>query len=424
MTDINNILDSLGINIPSSPNIPSQPPVASISEEKEEEDSKEEPQEETQEQEEPVPVPLSDDDFSSILDNIGFSEYNEEETSEDEEEEDEDDYEEEDEEREGEEEEISLPFDTPNPPGDASMETYNFVYTGQGQITEILDGCIHQIQEERIAVEEAAAITATVQQAPEEQNQVEPSRENQIQENSPSLLINDTTSRFSGTEWYEEVKKQSIIFAGIGGIGSNAVFQLSRLSPELIVLYDDDVVDASNLSGQFFNLSQIGMAKVDAAHVNIQEFSTANRIYAVKERFSLEERTSNIMMCGFDNMEARRLYFSAWQAHVNRLEPSERKKCLYLDGRLSIDLLQVFCITGDNTYAMKKYRDEYLFSDEEAETAVCSLKQTTYMACMIGSIMTNLFINFVANQLDPIIPYQLPFFTAYNAQHMIFNVEN
>lgn len=400
MTDINNILDSLGINIPPSPNIPSQPPVASISEEKEEREPEKETQEETQEQEEPVPVPLSDDDFSSILDNIGFSESNEEETSEDEEEEDEDDYEEEDEEREDEEGESSLPFDTPNPPEEGTVEIMNFVYEDPPEEEE------------------------DVPQATEEQNQVEPSRENQIQENSPSLLINDTTSRFSGTEWYEEVKKQSIIFAGIGGIGSNAVFQLSRLSPELIVLYDDDVVDASNLSGQFFNLSQIGMAKVDAAHVNIQEFSTDNRIYAVKERFSLEERTSNIMMCGFDNMEARRLYFSAWQAHVNHLEPSERKKCLYLDGRLSIDLLQVFCITGDNTYAMKKYRDEYLFSDEEAETAVCSLKQTTYMACMIGSIMTNLFINFVANQLDPIIPYQLPFFTAYNAQHMIFNVEN
>ena len=396
MTDINNILDSLGINIPSSPNIPSQPPVASISEEKEEGEPEEEPQEETQEQEEPVPVPLSDDDFSSILDNIGFSESNEEETSEDEEEGDEDDYEEEDEEREEEEGEISLPFDTPNPPEEGTVVVY----------------------------EDPPEEEEDVPQATEEQNQVEPPRENQIQENSPSLLINDTTSRFSGTEWYEEVKKQSIIFAGIGGIGSNAVFQLSRLSPELIVLYDDDVVDASNLSGQFFNLNQIGMAKVDAAHVNIQEFSTANRIYAVKKRFSLEERTSNIMMCGFDNMEARRAYFSAWQAHVNCLEPSERKKCLYLDGRLSIDLLQVFCITGDNTYAMKKYRDEYLFSDEEAETAVCSLKQTTYMACMIGSIMTNLFINFVANQLDPIIPYQLPFFTAYNAQHMIFNVEN
>jgi hypothetical protein len=48
------------------------------------------------------------------------------------------------------------------------------------------------------------------------------------------------------------------------------------------------------------------------------------------------------------------------------------------------------------------------------------MKQTTYLACMIGSIMTNLFTNWAANLLDPIIPYDLPFFTEYDAQNMIF----
>ena len=67
---------------------------------------------------------------------------------------------------------------------------------------------------------------------------------------------------------------------------------------------------------------------------------------------------------------------------------------------------------------------EYLFTDAEAEETVCSMKQTTYMACMIASIMTNLFVNFTANLLDPVIPYDLPFFTEYDAQNMIFKTEN
>lgn len=37
--------------------------------------------------------------------------------------------------------------------------------------------------------------------------------------NSPTLLMNDTTSRFSGAEWFEEIQKQRIILAGLGGIG-------------------------------------------------------------------------------------------------------------------------------------------------------------------------------------------------------------
>jgi hypothetical protein len=66
----------------------------------------------------------------------------------------------------------------------------------------------------------------------------------------------------------------------------------------------------------------------------------------------------------------------------------------------------------------------YLLSDEEADHTVCSMKQTTYLACMIGSLIVNLFTNHVANCLDPIIPYDLPFFTEYDSQHMIFKTEN
>jgi hypothetical protein len=72
---------------------------------------------------------------------------------------------------------------------------------------------------------------------------------------------------------------------------------------------------------------------------------------------------------------------------------------------------------------MARYSNNYLFSDDEADETVCSMKQTTYLACMIGSLMTNLFTNFVANLLNPVIPYDLPFFTEYDAQNMIFKTE-
>lgn len=85
--------------------------------------------------------------------------------------------------------------------------------------------------------------------------------------------------------------------------------------------------------------------------------------------------------------------------------------------------MQIFCITGDDTANMARYSNNYLFSDDEADETVCSMKQTTYLACMIGSLMTNLFTNFVANQLNPVIPYDLPFFTEYDAQNMIFKTE-
>ena len=129
------------------------------------------------------------------------------------------------------------------------------------------------------------------------------------------------------------------------------------------------------------------------------------------------------MICGFDNMSARKVFFDSWCRHLQHEFPENKKKCLYLDGRLSMDTLQVLCIRGDDEANIKRYKDNFLFSDADADETVCSMKQTTYLACMIGSVMTNLFTNFVAGLLDPIIPYDLPFFTEYDAQHMIFKTE-
>lgn len=40
-----------------------------------------------------------------------------------------------------------------------------------------------------------------------------------IPSNSESLLVDETTTRFSSAPWYEEAKKHNIILAGLGGIG-------------------------------------------------------------------------------------------------------------------------------------------------------------------------------------------------------------
>ena len=248
----------------------------------------------------------------------------------------------------------------------------------------------------------------------------QPAPEPLIPYNSPTLLLNDATSRFSGTEWYNEIQKQRIIVAGIGGIGSNCVYQLARMNPAVLCMYDDDLVEQANMSGQLYCKDDIGKAKVDAMANMIENYTTMRNVYAIKDKFTQNSEAGDIMICGFDNMNARRIFFTAWNNYVMNKPEEERKKCLYLDGRLSIDTLQVFCITGDNDWAMAEYADKYLFSDAQAEETQCSLKQTTYLACMIGSMIVNLFTNWTANLLNPIIPYDLPFFTEYDAQNMIF----
>lgn len=244
-----------------------------------------------------------------------------------------------------------------------------------------------------------------------------------LPENSPTLLMDDSTSRFSGTEWYNAITQKHVVIAGVGGIGSNLAFQIARMHPAVLSLFDPDVVEEANMSGQLFGRDDIGKYKVSAIYDMLYNYAPSPIIYTHRNRFLATNNPYNIMMCGFDNMEARKTFFNVWKNNVVSLEDDHKKECLYLDGRLSIDMLQVFCITGDDTYNMQRYEQEFLFSDAEAEETVCSMKQTTYLASMIASLMTNLFVNFVANSLDPVIPYDLPFFTQYDAQNMLFKTE-
>lgn len=241
--------------------------------------------------------------------------------------------------------------------------------------------------------------------------------------NSPTLLMNDTTARFSGAEWYNEIQRTNIILAGLGGIGSWTALQLARMVPSRMVLYDDDVVEAVNMAGQLYGYNDVGKSKVNAVSELITSYTSMQSVYAVPEKFTSECEAGDIMICGFDNMEARNTFFNSWEAHVMCIPEEERRKCLFIDGRLSMDELQVLCMSGEDSYNIMRYRNEFLFSSREAEHTVCSMKQTTYLASMIGSFIVNLFTNWVANLLNPIIPYDVPFFTNYNAQNMLLNFE-
>lgn len=243
--------------------------------------------------------------------------------------------------------------------------------------------------------------------------------EDEIPKNSETLLISEETSRFNSAIWFNKTRKQDVTIAGLGGIGSYVVFMLSRLDVNTMTLYDPDIVERVNLSGQLYNSNQIGDYKVDAAANMIANYSNYYSFVAKHEKLDENSMISKVTICGFDNMKARKDAFRNWTNFVARLPEEERGECLFIDGRLAAEELQVFCIKGDDTDGERRY-EPYLFSDPQAAPTVCSYKQTTFMANMIGSIIVNLFINFVANQCNPLIDRDLPFYTEYNAETMYF----
>ena len=233
----------------------------------------------------------------------------------------------------------------------------------------------------------------------------------------------ESTQRFSGAIWHNKIQEQEIVLAGVGGIGSYVLFLLSRMKPRQIYAYDPDTVEYVNLAGQLYSRNDIGRSKVESVTRMVQNYSDYYGVSSYIERFTETSPTKNIMICGFDNMAARKTFFNKWLEHVRGKSEAERANCLYIDGRLAAEEFQVLCIKGDDEFNINRYEKEFLFSDIEADATVCSYKQTTFMANMIASVMVNLFVNFVANQCKPLIERDLPFYTTYSAETMYYKTE-
>lgn len=270
---------------------------------------------------------------------------------------------------------------------------------------------------ERVDAAETPSEESVIHEEPEPEHP-------EIPANSTSLLVSETTSRFSSAMWFDSVQSKVITLAGLGGIGSYVAFLLSRLSVNHVALYDDDVVEMGNLSGQLYGFNDVGREKVSAIGNMMAGYSNFYNYSCFTERFTETSSPTDIMICGFDNMEARRVFYNRWKQWVNGKVEGAKKDCLFIDGRLAAESFQVFCIRGDDQYSMSRYEKDFLFTDEEAEQTICSYKQTTFMANMIASVMVNLFVNFCANECDPLIPRDLPFFTEYTAETMYFKVVN
>ena len=261
----------------------------------------------------------------------------------------------------------------------------------------------------------------TTQQEEEPIQDDTPEEERPIQVSTYST-IREELVRFSDAEWFNKVQEKVIVLAGVGGIGSNMAVILAKLNPSAIYIFDDDTVESFNLAGQFYSNEDIGKPKVEALAASVNKYTNYSSIFALNRKFILgEEVVADIMVCGFDNMRARKDFFAAWKAHVMALSEERRKDCLFIDGRLTADEFQIFCITGTDSFYMDSYVNNYLFNDYEAQRETCSYKQTGFLADMIGAFMVNLVVNFCANQVNPKRNMSLPFMTSYRSSMMFLD---
>ena len=235
--------------------------------------------------------------------------------------------------------------------------------------------------------------------------------------NPESLYVEDNVSRFRGAPWFREIQTKYISIIGLGGIGSYVAFFLSRCQPGRLLLYDSDIVEEANLSGQLYRKNSLGKRKTTATVHLVNDFSNYYDTRCYSE-FNERSYVNAIAIGCVDNMKTRRTIFDRWVYHHGH-----NPKALLIDGRLAAESFQIFCIRTDDSASIERYEKEWLFSDKEADPTICSYKQTSYAAGMIGAFITNLVINHMANiSEDRTFDFErsLPFMTSYDADLMIF----
>lgn len=209
--------------------------------------------------------------------------------------------------------------------------------------------------------------------------------------------------RFKDAPWFK-VQEEVVMVGGAGGISSWVTLLLNRAG-FVPMVYDFDTVEAHNLGGQLFRKIDIGTSKVTALYNIINEFCE-EQISVFNAKIDENSPTNPFMICGFDNMEARKVMFNNWKKSIatSLVQP------LFIDGRLEMENLQIFCVTPEN---MDKYEEEHLFSDEELEDAPCTMRQTSHSATMIASHMVAFFTNHITNVYEREVVRDVPFFYEY-----------
>lgn len=228
------------------------------------------------------------------------------------------------------------------------------------------------------------------------------------------------SSRFKDAPWFPK-EETNVIVGGAGGIGSWLTLMLSRAGFFPIV-YDFDRLEEHNLAGQLYTKSdaEAMVPKVDALKGLCKQFADTD-ITVMAEKYTKDSMSHHYVFSAFDNMQARKDMFNAWceyvkewkefkdiavmskETNINITEP------IFIDGRLTAEQMQIFCVTPDKIEEYKKH----LFDDTEVQDAPCTMKQTSHSAAMIASHMVGFFTNHMTNNAVGEKDRTVPFFWEY-----------
>ena len=160
-----------------------------------------------------------------------------------------------------------------------------------------------------------------------------------------------------------------VTIIGVGGIGSFLALLLSKMGIPKIVVWDDDVVDSTNPSSQFYRPSDDGRLKVVALKEIVEMFSTA-AVTAIPRRFTGTEKPKGIVLSAVDDMDVR---MGIWHNSI-KYNPHVP---LYIEARMGGEELRVYSLNPCDPDLVERY-EKCLYPQSRAFQQPCTGKAIAY----------------------------------------------
>jgi molybdopterin/thiamine biosynthesis adenylyltransferase len=178
---------------------------------------------------------------------------------------------------------------------------------------------------------------------------------------------------------------------GCGAIGSSAAIQLARTGAERFSLYDNDEVSIENVGVSQYDLSHLGLPKVDALERILTNICDNVGVFKYPQLFETYNPTEkDVVILGFDNMKSR--LDAVLIILLNKIQPK-----LIIDGRMGSESYQQYSFK-DKSITVDNYKKCW-YTDDEASSEPCTRKATSYCSNMAGSFITNT-VGRVLNKLE------------------------
>ena len=193
--------------------------------------------------------------------------------------------------------------------------------------------------------------------------------------------MNQDTSRFIRQQKLvprEVLAPLKITVIGVGAIGRQVALHLAAIGVTQLQLVDFDRVDASNITTQGFDATDVGRSKVQAVSVRLLDIDPQIKLELVDDRFRPRQEIGDVVFCCVDSIETRA---AIWR--------SVRHRCdMFIDGRMLGEIIRVLAVA--DIQQREQYADT-LFSAAEAERGACTSRSTIYAASIAAGFMTHQF---------------------------------